>query len=267
MEKQCRECKEVKSFDDFPGHVRTKDKKSHKCNDCTKKSRIEIRQKKGQVSKDLSMKLCQKCKKDLPFKNFNKNKQTFDGYAAYCMNCRKISRKKKRDQQRVSDVTIIEKKCTKCNETKEVSQFYRENNNKDGYNSICKVCYKDKNKRLNRREYHAKYMRERRANDENFRILGNLRHRINLALKMNFKAAKTRELLGCSVSELWIHLETQFTDGMTKENYGQDGWEVDHIVPCDSFDLTNHEEQKKCFHFSNLQPLWKTENASKGNRW
>lgn len=51
---------------------------------------------------------------------------------------------------------------------------------------------------------------------------------------------------------------------MSWDNYGE--WEIDHIIPCDSFDLTKEEEQKRCFHFSNLQPLWWRDNRTKGNK-
>jgi hypothetical protein len=50
---------------------------------------------------------------------------------------------------------------------------------------------------------------------------------------------------------------------MSWSNYGE--WEIDHIIPCDYFNLANEEEQKICFHYLNLQPLWKNENRSKSN--
>jgi len=54
---------------------------------------------------------------------------------------------------------------------------------------------------------------------------------------------------------------------MTRENHGKNGWEIDHIKPCVSFDLSKPEEQKKCFHYTNLQPLWKEDNLKKGNKY
>jgi len=53
---------------------------------------------------------------------------------------------------------------------------------------------------------------------------------------------------------------------MTWENHGFDGWHVDHIKPCTSFDLTDLEQQKQCFHYTNLQPLWKKENFEKRDK-
>ena len=52
---------------------------------------------------------------------------------------------------------------------------------------------------------------------------------------------------------------------MNWSNHGS-YWEIDHIIPCDSFDLTDIEQQKQCFHYTNLQPLTVSENRSKKNK-
>jgi hypothetical protein len=54
---------------------------------------------------------------------------------------------------------------------------------------------------------------------------------------------------------------------MTWENHGRYGWHIDHIRPCASFDLADPEQQRKCFHYTNLQPLWASENMRKGDKW
>ncbi len=94
----------------------------------------------------------------------------------------------------------------------------------------------------------------------------NLRKRIYNAISQKrcngaVKSAKTIELLGTSIDTVYKHLEAQFKDGMTWENYGK--WHVDHILPCSSFDLTKPEEQLKCFNYKNLQPLWAIDNLKK----
>jgi hypothetical protein len=61
-----------------------------------------------------------------------------------------------------------------------------------------------------------------------------------------------------------IYLESKFEPGMSWGNYGYRGWHVDHIVPCALFDLSKPAHVRRCFHFSNLQPLWAQDNLRKG---
>jgi len=98
------------------------------------------------------------------------------------------------------------------------------------------------------------------------RLAHNLRSRIGSAIKHCYgeKSTSTMKLLGCTVNEVRDHIESQFTEGMTWDNYGE--WHIDHIKPCASFDLTIDEEQKKCFHYSNLQPLWAEDNIRKSDK-
>ena len=70
-------------------------------------------------------------------------------------------------------------------------------------------------------------------------------------------------LVGCTIEELKSHLEKSFDDKMSWDNYGE--WHIDHILPCTYFDLRNEDEQRKCFHFSNLQALWRLDNIRKNN--
>ena len=115
------------------------------------------------------------------------------------------------------------------------------------------------------REYHSKRAKE----DPTFRIAGALRARVRAAIKSagGQKKKKTEELIGCSIEELMVHLEEQFTEGMSWGNYGD--WHVDHIKPVASFSnlATDINEQKECFHFKNLQPLWAEENLRKGSKY
>jgi hypothetical protein len=68
------------------------------------------------------------------------------------------------------------------------------------------------------------------------------------------------------VEELKLYLESQFTEGMSWDNYGREGWEIDHIRPLSSFNLEDRDELLKACHYSNLQPLWRTDNRKKGSR-
>lgn len=115
----------------------------------------------------------------------------------------------------------------------------------------------------------ANYERKRRQEDPNYRLGKIIRGRIRNLVKSGRKSARSLELAGCSWEELRSHLEARFEPGMTWENMGYGGWEIDHIRPCASFpDLgTSPEQQRECFHYTNLQPLWYWDNRSKRDKW
>jgi len=69
-------------------------------------------------------------------------------------------------------------------------------------------------------------------------------------------------LVGCSPTELKAHIEALFQPGMSWENYGRGGWEIDHIKACAGFDLTDSDQCRACFHYSNLRPLWFKDNQA-----
>jgi hypothetical protein len=113
---------------------------------------------------------------------------------------------------------------------------------------------------------HAQLQRDLKTNRA---ISSKLRTRMYIALTAAGakRAAASFDLTGCTVAELRQHLEAQFTDGMSWDNYGRDGWHVDHVRPCASFDLNDPEQQRQCFHYTNLQPLWAADNIRKGAKW
>jgi len=119
------------------------------------------------------------------------------------------------------------------------------------------------------KEWHKKNQKEiyaRRRKRPYEQIASVVRARIHDVLKHHYKSEKTEKLLGISIKELKIYLESKFTDGMTWGNYGFYGWHIDHIKPLSSFDLNNSEEQKKAFHYTNLQPLWAKDNLHKHSK-
>jgi hypothetical protein len=88
--------------------------------------------------------------------------------------------------------------------------------------------------------------------------------RIRMALGSEKKAYKTETLIGCSIQHFRAHIESQFKEGMTWENYGQ--WHIDHLVPCRAFRLSEEAQQLLCFNYTNLRPLWAVDNLKKGDR-
>lgn len=116
--------------------------------------------------------------------------------------------------------------------------------------------------------YQRNWEKQQYENNTEYRLKHNLRSRVGAALRAQ-RASKNWNLLnivGCSTTELMAHLETQFQPGMTWENWAFDGWHIDHIRPCASFDLTDEAQQLECFHFSNLQPLWAVDNLTKSDK-
>ena len=189
-------------------------------------------------------------------------------------------------------VKAEKKKCKDCNVLKCTGDFYQKKQNtktgvKTYVHSYCKPCMKkrtsdrqkanrvkcNKQKRESKqrrklgikrkpRQTHEERLaklRERRRSDPTYRLLKNLRSRLWHALHGNSKSAATRELLGICVDECRKYIEAQFTEGMSWDTIA-----VDHIVPCASFDMSDPQEQRRCFHYTNLQPLFPPDNSSKG---
>lgn len=169
------------------------------------------------------------------------------------------------------------KKCYKCREEKELKFFPWQNKSKNQKMSICKLCDTERRKifrernphihknwvSINRKKINA-YAVERRKNPE-IKIAFLVRKRIKEALKILKTSRSTEKMIGCSLSFLRQYLESQFLPGMTWDNHSKDGWHIDHIIPCASFDLTKEEEQRKCFHYTNLMPRWATTDIAKAN--
>jgi hypothetical protein len=80
------------------------------------------------------------------------------------------------------------------------------------------------------------------------------------------KSQKTLDLIGCSLYEFKNYIESKFQIGMSWLNWTKKGWHLDHKIPCSFFDLTVPDNQRICFHWYNLQPLWGNENCKKNSK-
>ena len=134
-----------------------------------------------------------------------------------------------------------------------------------GYNDVYYAKHKEAIQKHHKDKYHS---------DPIYKMIILQRIRICgfLKVKNARKGSSSVQLLGCSPKELRNHLEKQFKPGMTWENHGQgkNKWQVDHIIPLNHFykehDLTDPATQKKAFHYTNLQPLWASENIAKSDK-
>lgn len=152
-------------------------------------------------------------------------------------------------------------------------------NHADLFERYCKDCGRDitqthhnrvrcsKCQKIHRRKIKLKTTKKWKKNRGlQYKIRNNISARIYFAIKNNSskKSINTIKLLGCDIKFFMKYIESQFIDGMAWENYGK--WELDYIMPCSRFDLTDEKQQKECFHYTNYQPLWKNDSIKKFNK-
>lgn len=209
----------------------------------------------------MHQKQCYKCSEIKLISDFSKDKNRKDGLYPYCKSCQKerfdlwASKKENRNTTRKCAAKYYSENKDKCKEYQIKNKKKRSDYMKKWRKKKSEHCKKYK------KEYHEKIQ----SNDINYKLLHSLRGRLNQAVKGGKKWARTLELTGCDIQTLKAHLESKFSSRMSWDNYGLKGWHIDHIKPCDSFDLTIEAEQRKCFHYTNLQPLWWLDNCTKSN--
>lgn len=191
----------------------------------------------------------------------------------------------------------VTKMCNKCGKKKSRTEFYKRKKIGNTVDAICKLCrgkyckaWRKENpervKAVSRawtesnaefsQKYHRAYKKQWKKGHRQellekgrnpsiqLRMTKRLRTRIYHAIKGAKKSMRTVELLGCSIQQFLAYVEARFKNGMNWANYGD--WHIDHIIPCSHFNLKVEKEQKKCFHYSNLQPLWAIDNMRKSNK-
>lgn len=110
-----------------------------------------------------------------------------------------------------------------------------------------------------------KKFREKRKFNIKYRLECILRGRLACAIRAVKckKSFPTLNLLGCEINYLKQYIESLWLEGMNWDNHGLFGWHIDHIKPINTFDLTDPEQQKQCFHYTNLRPLWYQDNLKR----
>jgi len=197
------------------------------------------------------------------------------------------------------------KVCSKCKQTKSTTEFNKDKHKSDGLNFYCKPCKAEKDKKWvenNRETYnkgfkkwtddnkvhyqqyqqqwrdnnrdkvneHAKKAQLKQRQDPKVKLHQAVRARINERVKQQGtnKSKPTLEIVGLdSWDKLREHIESQFTDGMNWDNYGNKpgNWSIDHIIPISS--AKTEEEIYKLNHYKNLRPMWHIDNIKKGNKF
>lgn len=220
-------------------------------------------------------KICSSCKRELSIEAYNKCKTTNDGLCYKCRECEKAFRQSEkgkeiskrthqRYQQTEAGKETAKRARQKYYQTEKGKECQRRTTQNYQQTEAGKETYRKAAKKYNDSEKGKKrkslYEKNKRSEDENFLIAGRCRVRFYSLLKGS-KNELSEALLGCSWEELKKHLELQFQEGMSWDNKSE--WHIDHIIPCAAFDLADPIQQKICFNWRNLQPLWKEDNLSK----
>lgn len=266
--KTCTKCKESKSLDEFGKLLKSDDGHNYCCKACHRsyytKKKIELPE---------GFKKCSSCEELKSNDSFSKSSKAKCGLKSSCKTCLSVKSKEYRENNQ------------------DVIKSYRENNKE--YISIKSAEYYQNNKELvknrvrlwgknnpeKKKENHKRHRdknkkkiqsrsneweRNKRATDNEYRLTRNLRSLIGqsfsriLSGKLK-RSRKSVDLLGCDFEFFFSYIEAKFKEGMTFENYGE--WELDHVKPISS--ANNLIEVEQLNHYTNFQPLWKSENRAK----
>jgi len=274
--KLCKYCNSEKLLILFHKHPNTKDGLKNKCKDCCSKSIKELKLKNVVGYKESNLdkpilrstnpnsKICSKCivEKDLVefrHRKYGKNNHLY-GPTSHCLKCEDEYNTKYAEKMRGK------------RPPKPIDQYLKNKKYmRDKYKNdpVYREKYLIRNREQKRTEKYKEKIRIQRAkwleNPTN-RIAKNMRDRMRSALKGTSKLESTRNMTGIPFEDLKMYLESKFIDNMSWDNYGKNGWHIDHIIPCSLFDMTKPEHQRMCFYYKNLQPMWASDNISKSNR-
>jgi len=167
------------------------------------------------------------------------------------------------------------KKCTQCKTERPYSEFYTDGNNKSKTVAKCKICIRARQRKWarNNKETKSKHRqryknrqneleRQRAASDPIFAMQRRLRARVRAVFRDKNISENNAQLLGCSYESFLRHIERQFLKGMSWDNKNE--WHLDHITPISS--AKNEKELLGLFHYTNIRPIWASDNLSKNKK-
>ena len=219
-------------------------------------------------------KRCVKCKKIKAYSEFwkvpripKRNPNSISVVNSRCIDCRHTREKFEPGYKR----------CKDCKCIKPIRLFYLCKSGRFGVDARCKNCTKIKgfeyrarpevraktkayNQSDKAKQSHRKSTAKRKHTAK-FRIRNALSSKIRRAVTDQWMSPKTEKYIGCTMHEFLKHIESQFTKGMSFDNYGV--WHLDHILPISRFNMKDDLEIKTCFHYTNYQPLWAKKNMNK----
>ncbi len=249
-EKKCSKCNEIKLSCEFNKDRNRKTGLTNYCKLCLSN--------KNKIIYEANKEIILKRNKEYRDNNISKIKDIYKNY--YNINKEDIRqhRENNKEEIRIKQKEYRDKNKVELSENKK--QYYIENKNK--FSEYGKIYRKENKEKI--RFSKNKYQKHKREIDSLFKIRSNISGLIRYTIKRHGfkKKNKTEDILGCSFEEFKIHIESQWEDWMSWDNYGnpKDGifeinktWDIDHIIPSSS--AINEGDLIKLNHFSNLQPL------------
>ena len=205
---------------------------------------------------------CTSCNETKPLYCFGVDNRNGDGVRQRCKECTNKIEKLSRDPAKESKRA---KRYHAANPEKALvrNRVWRQENRE--YVRERDKKYKAANPEQTKAIIRRSYLKERLSPVN--RISHSITACIVQSIRKGSKARRrTVDLLGYSYEQLKNHLERQFLPGMSWDNYGRNGWEIDHIVPVSSFayETPDDPDFQVCWGLPNLRPLWKADNRSKG---
>ena len=274
--KKCNTCYNNKPLSEFK-----KNKKNYTkiCIECLSKYQLQNIKRKEYDESDINNKKCVRCFLIKPIEMFKKTKKRIQKQCEdCCIHYKNLQKERRQRLMTIIELKQYEKQCTRCFEIK-----YQENfkSNKHKHCNTCNTSHKEyliksrcEHGCLNKSAcykclggsicIHKKKKSE--CKECNFKgyLYSKVYKRVKMALKKS-KNKKSIEYLGCNIETFKKHLEQKFVEGMSWENYGKI-WHIDHIIPI-SYKNPSLDEVIQRLHYLNTQPLWASENISKGNRY
>lgn len=253
--KKCNACLVEKSICEFYKDSKNKDKLATRCKYCVENRVKMVRD----YTVQNNLKICSVCKTEQELYNFYNCETCSDNYKSACKVCYKelyFDTQKDNRFKNKERLTILNKKW------REDNKDYLKQERKNYYNKNKKQVIKK----------NSEYVINRLKIDPIYKLIHSIRTLIRNSFKRGCKKhfkkeQKSESILGCTIQEFMEHLQSLFIDRMTLENHGNcaECWHIDHKIPISS--AKTEEEIIKLNHYTNLQPLWRFDNLSKGKKY
>jgi hypothetical protein len=226
-------------------------------------------------------KVCSKCKELLPLSSYSLQHNCLYGRTSVCRACKKAHNEENKveiiERRRIDYLNNKEKILKKVkadyikNRVKRLEKdrlYYRKIRDNMTEEERDVMLAKQRQDRADNPEKYKETERKRRAKRDPIRLLGTrLRGRLGDLFRKGIKSGSAVRDLGCSVEQLKEYLSILFWPGMSWDNKSKKGWHIDHILPIDSFNIYDRSELLVACNYTNLQPLWHDDNASKCSRF